>query len=322
MAQKLHEWGPSNVDTLLTLVREAVMKSGEYLHDQIFSAIPLFDYLNRKGKITMQGGASILVPLLYGKNSTFKAYSGDDVIDTQGTEGMTMAQEQWRSMAGSVTLIGDELRKIAGPEKLKDYAEAKIMQAMASARDALAIEMWKSSRAAKSVNPLPTLVDSTGTIHEINSSTSSWWAAQETSGGDFTTRGISDMRTLRNNIAKQGQGGVRLPDYVLTTQTVHELYEASQLPSYRYTRSDDPDASHPTLKWSSAVVEFDPNCPSGELYMLNSEYLNFVVHSQADFKMGEFKEPTDQDVRSAKIIWMGNLVTSNRRRLGKLTGIS
>lgn len=322
MAQSLHSWGVSNIDTLLTLVREAVLKSGDYLHDQIFSAIPLLEYLNKKGKITMQGGASILVPLMYGKNSTFKAYSGDDVIDTQGTEGLTMAQAQWRNMGGTVTLIGDEMRKIAGPEKLKDYAQAKIMQAMASARDALAVDLWKSTQGAKNVVPMPLMVDSTGTIQEINSSTSSWWAAQEKSSGVFATQGLADMRTLRNDISKQGIGGARLPDYICTTQSVHEAYEASQLNSYRYGPSDTPDASHPSLKWSSAIVEFDPNCGSGELYMLNSEYLGFVVHSDADFKMGEFKEPVDQDVRSAKIIWMGNLTTTNRRRLGKMTDIS
>jgi hypothetical protein len=322
MAQKLHSWGEDNVDTLLTLVREAVLKSSEYLHDQVFTAIPLLDFMYKKGKITMQGGASILVPLMFGKNSTFKAYSGDDVIDTTGTEGLTMAQQPWRNMAGTVTLVGDELRKIAGPEKLKDYAQAKIMQAMMSARDSLAVNLWKSAQGAKDIVPLPLLVDSTGTIMEIASDTSSWWASQETAGGDFTTRGISDMRTLRNNLSKQGQSGVRLPDYVCTTQTIHELYEASQLPSYRYGPSDSPDASKPGLKWSSTVVEFDPNCPSGELYMLNSEYMGFVVHSAADFKMGEFKEPTDQDVKSAKILWMGNTITTNRRRLGKITGIS
>lgn len=196
------------------------------------------------------------------------------------------------------------------------------MQAMMSARDSLAIDLWKSTQGAKNVLPLPLLVDSTGTVQEINSSTSSWWAGQETASGTFATRGITDMRTLRNNISKQGQGGVRLPDYICTTQTVHEAYEASQLQSYRYGPSDMPDASHASLKWSSAIVEFDPNCPDGELYMLNSEYMGFVVHSDADFKMGEFKEPIDQDVRSAKVIWMGNTITTNRRRLGKLTGIS
>jgi len=322
MAQLLHTWGDGNIDTLLTLVREAVMKSAEYLHDQIFTSIPLFDYLNKKGKVTIQGGASILVPLLFGKNSTFKAYSGDDVLDTQGTEGLTMAQQQWRNLGGTVTLIGDEMRKIAGPEKLKDYAEAKIMQAMMSAKDALAIDLWASSQGAKKVLPLPLLVDSTGTVEDINASTSAWWGAQETASGVFVTQGITDMRTLRNNIAKQGQGGARLPDYVCTTQAVHELYEASQFSAYRYGPADVPDASHQALKWSSAIVEFDPNCPSGEMYMLNSEYMGFVVHGQADFKMGEFKEPVDQDVRSAKIIWMGNTITGNRRRLGKLTGIS
>ncbi len=38
--------------------------------------------------------------------------------------------------------------------------------------------------------------------------------------------------------------------------------------------------------------------------------------------MGEFQNPPQQDIHIAKLIWMGNLLTSNRRRLGKLTGIT
>lgn len=262
------------------------------------------------------------MPLLYGKNSTFKAYSGDDVLDTSGQEGMTMAQYPWRNMGGTIVIFGDELRQNMGQGKLFDLLKAKTMQAMMSARDAIAIDLFASSQGAKKVSALPVLVDATSTVADVNSTTNSWWQAQVATSGSFAARGLADMRSLRDDITRQGQQGVASPDYIVTTQLVSELYEASQASNIRYGSRDAADASFNGLKFSTAVIEFDPNIATGELYMLSSQSLEFCVHSEANWQVGDFKEPTDQDVRVAKVIWMGNLITKNRRRLGKLTGIT
>ena len=103
---------------------------------------------------------------------------------------------------------------------------------------------------------------------------------------------------------------------------VYELYERSQLPQMRYESRSQADASFGGLKFSGAVIDHDPNVATGEMYLLSSDALEFVVHSAANWDVGEFREPTDQDVRSAKVLWMGNLVAKNRRRLGKLTCIT
>ena len=79
------------VDALLATTRSILLKSKDYFNDAIFSHIPLLDFLNKSGKIKRQGGASILVPIVFGKNGSFKAYNKDDVIDVTGTEGLTLA---------------------------------------------------------------------------------------------------------------------------------------------------------------------------------------------------------------------------------------
>ena len=319
---KLFTQGPSNVDSLLATTKSVIADSREYLNDAIFGSIPLLNWLNKKALVTKQGGASILVPLLYGKNSTFKAYSGDDVLDTSGQEGMTMAQYPWRNYGGTIVIYGDELRQNMGQGKLFDLLKAKTMQAMMSARDTLAIDLFASSQGAKKVSALPVLVDTTSTVADVNSSTNSWWQAQVAASGSFPARGLADMRDLRDDIIRQGQQAVSAPDLILTTQLVKELYEASQASNIRYGPRDEADASFSGLKFSTGMMEFDPNAATGELYMLSSSALEFVVHSEANWNVGDFKDPTDQDVRVAKVIWMGNLITKNRRRLGKLTGIT
>lgn len=318
----LHTKGPANVDSLLATTRELILESKELLNDAIFNKIPLLNWLNTKARVSKQGGASILIPLLYGKNNTFAAYNGDDIISTQGQEGMTMAQFPWRNIAGTIKYNGDEIRQNAGQGKLKDLAKAKVVQAMMSAKDKLSTDLNASTQASKAVSCLPVLVDATSTVADINSTTYSWWGAQVTASGSFAARGLADLRTLRDNIMQNGQGGTSAPDYYLTTALVKQYYEASQVPQLRYENNSAADASFDNLKFSAGVMEFDPNVASGELYALNSESLEFVVHSDADWAMGEFIEPANQDAKIAKLIWMGNLCTNNRRKLGKLTGVT
>ena len=321
-SSKLFTYGPDYVDSLLTTTKSVMLQMGEYLNDAVFSKIPILRYLEDKARVTKQGGASILVAHLTGANDTFAAYSKDDTFNTMGQEGMTLSQATWRNYGGTIRLLGDETRQNAGSGKLHDLMKAKVQQAMLSARDRLAIDLHASTQAAKAIQTLVTLIDATSTIQEINSTSNSYWQAQVTASGVFAAQGIANMRTLRDNIAKQGQGGAPLPDMILTTQTVAELYEASQLSALRYRPADSRDASQERMVWGGAPVVFDPNCASGVLYMLSSDALQFVVHSDANWKIGDFIEPSSQDAKIAKVIWMGNLVTNNRRRLGKLTGIS
>ena len=318
----LHTWGPGYIDTLLTTTKEAVLKSKEFLNDAIFSAIPTLNWLNSKSRITKQGGASILVPLLYGKNGTFKAYAGDDILDTSGQEGMTMAQYTWRNYGGTIKYTGGEIR-MNGAEKLQDLAKAKIIQAQMSAKDKLASDLFASTQVAKAVSCLPVLVDATSTVAQIDSGTYSWWQAQVNAAvGSFSTNGLTKMRDTRDDIALTTQKGGSLPDGIFTTQLIAELYEASQVPALRYGTGDDMDAGKARLLFAGAKVEMDPNIATGEMYMLPSDSVEFVVHSAADWDIGDFQKPPTQDVYIAQVIWMGNLVTNNRRRLGKLTGIT
>lgn len=322
MAASYFSYGPANVDTLLTTTRETILAGKEFFNDAIFSKATLLRHLNEKSKITKQGGSNIILPLMFGKNNTFKAYAGDDVFDTTGQEGLTMASFTWRNYGGTIKYTGEEIRQ-NGAEKLTDLAKAKIKQATMSAKDKLNGDFFASSQATKAVSCLPILVDATSSVGGINSTTYSWWQANVVSSvGSFALNGLDKLRDVRDDAALVGQEGGSVPDLYLTTQLIKEYYEASQLPSYRYAKSDRADAGHMELGFSGGVVDMDPNCASGEMYVLPTENLEFVCHSGAQWDISPFQKPVAQDVYVAQMIWMGNLVTNNRRRLAKLTGIT
>ena len=73
--------GNSNFDEILsTTLKNYVPK----LTDNIFSARPLFYALTNGQTIRrISGGAKIVVPIIYGTNSTAGSYSGTDTIDVR-----------------------------------------------------------------------------------------------------------------------------------------------------------------------------------------------------------------------------------------------
>ena len=75
------------------------------------------------------------------------------------------------------------------------------------------------------------------------------------------------------------------------------------------------------LLFKSSPMVFDSQATAGVMYFLNSDVLEFVINSGTNFSMTDWEKPADQDLRVAQILFAGDLITTNRRKLGKLTGI-
>ena len=58
--------------------------------------------------------------------------------------------------------------------------------------------------------------------------------------------------------------------------------------------------------------------PDGHMYFLNTEYLKLVVHQDANMTQMAEKSILDQDAVVITLLWMGNLVCSNRALQGVL----
>lgn len=314
----LFTYGPSNVDSLLSTTLSAVRKK---MADNIFTRIPLFNWLKQKSKITENGGASVVCPVMFGKNSTAKPYSGYGIIDTTPQEGMTAAQYAWKQYAATVSISGLEEQQNRGDKAIIKLLEAKVKQAEMSLRDKLDVDMWATSTATNAILALPTIVDTTTSIGDISKSSNSWWQAQVTASGSFAARGLSDLRSLWNTIINNSVDG-RSGDFICSAQSPYEFYEGTLQPQQRFDNAAMASAGFETLKYKSAIWTFDTNTPSGNLFVLQSGNLELVVSSGRDFVNSPFIKPANQDAKVSQILLMCALVSDNIRRLGKLTGIT
>jgi hypothetical protein len=270
----------------------------------------------------LDGGESIVEHLLFEQNSTVDSYAGAEIIDTTLQEGHTIARYLWKQYAGTVGITGLERRSNMGEAQLINLLEAKITQLEMSLRDRMSVDSFSdgTGNGGKNLGGLELLVDGTGsdTVGGLSSATFTWWRSTETASGSFAAQGLDDMRTLYNTLSF----GNDKPDFITTTQTVFESYEKVLQPQERYVNTKAANSGFQNLTFKSVPVVFDRDCTSGVMYMLNSKYVSFVVHRDADMMTTPFVSPENQDVTTSKLLFQGNITTNNRRKLGKLTGIT
>lgn len=321
MADLLFSWNPGTVATLLTTTMEN--RDITEVQDAVFSKLVLLDYLTKKNKVTRSGGASIIVPIRQSANSTAGFYDGYQTITTTPQENETAGQYTWKQAAASVSVSGRESRiQNNGKYAVIDLVKQKIKDAEASLRNTINTALFAASPGSTDIGSLVTSIDATSTIGDINSTTYSFWQATSTASGSFAAQGLSDMRTLWNTLEQRSMDTPTPTDLILTTSAIYNFYEGSLVPQQRYTNSSTADASFENLKFRSAPVKYDSQATSGVMYFLNSDVMELDIHSGTDFIMTEWVKPANQDARVAQFLVALELVIKNRRKLGKLTGIT
>jgi len=318
----------TSTDRFDEIVSTTLRNYRDTLVDNVTRKIFLIDWLKRKGKMRIvPGGEEIIVPVLYAFNDTVKSYSGYEVIDIIPQEGIGNARYVWKQTAGAVTISGKEMRQNSGEYQIINLLKAKTSQLELSFANWFNQKLFLdgTGNSSKDIDGLALIVSTagTGTVGGIVSGTYTWWKNyQATSTGSSYNALLSGMRTGYNTISK----GVDFPDIGITTQTVFEAYEGLLVATVNYAiglvDSRTADYGFQNLKFKGMTLSWDADCTSAAMYMLNSNYLELVTHRDANFELQPFTKPDNQDAKSALMLWMGNLVTSNRARQGVIHTIS
>lgn len=199
--------------------------------------------------------------------------------------------------------------------------------------------------------PLPALVDASPTrsveIGSINGNTEAWWRNQAVAFSGSTFAAYKQKKgQLYNNVSRGPFGN---PDLIVSDQRTWELYFNSLEAKERYVNEDKRSidvlggAGEDQLKYRGAVHIWDEVVPdagtstataeteigkgdsigtyladgnNGTEYHLNSQAMEYIVHDARDWVTTPFVKPVGQDARTAQILFMGQLVVNNRRKLG------
>ena len=312
--------GNSNFDEILsTTLKNYIPK----LTDNIFSARPLFYALTNGQTIRrISGGAKIVVPVIYGTNSTAGSYDGTDTISTTAQTGISAAEYSWKQYAATVTISGIEEAKNNGEAQIRDLLEGKIFQTQETVIENMNTMFFGNGtgNSSKDWLGLSALVGSTGSPGGIDATDAdnSWWRSAVTNQGSAAIT-LASMATLYNNCSV----GNDQPTIGITGQNQYEAYEALLVDQIRYTDTDMADGGFQNLLFKGCPLTFDGTLEGeGKLYFLNTKYLQLVAHSDVWFKPTPFVRPTNQDAVYSQLLCYGELTTSNRARQGLMYGIT
>ncbi len=277
---------------------------------------------HRRGSVMLQGGESIRGNAMLSLNNTAKRIANYTPINLTPQENASIAQIEWRSIAASITIADEELLKNqASDTQITNLLTEKTKSAMTAVEDKLSSDMFSDGTETNQVTGLEAAVLNSGTYAQINSTTNPQWKADvTTSVGAFATNGKTNMYEMINTISF----GIKKPDLLVTTQSIFESYHNTLDDQIRYTSTRVLDGAGVLLDFSGVPVIFDRDCPSGTMYALNSDNIYWVGMRGADATVKPFVDatPNGQLAKVALIHLMGNLFVNERRKLGKLTGIT
>lgn len=314
--------------TFTELVATTLRKHKKETVDNVSNHNALLSRIMKK-KRTLDGGTSIVTPLEYAENSTYIRFSGYDPLNTSASDVLSAAEFQWRQIALAVVTNGTELRANSGSSQLVDLVKSRIKNAIKTFKNNFSVDVYSDGTLPNQINGLQALVADagTGTIGGIDSSTWTFWqnkvqsaAAPIQGGGAITVSSTTIENDLMLPLWMELTRGDDKPDLIIASNDYFQLYEKSQIAFKQYTSSNSAQGGFISLKYKTADVIFDggSGIPNAHMYFLNTDYINLVVHSQANLEVMDDRVPYNQDAAVIPIIWQGNLEVTNRGLQGVL----
>jgi hypothetical protein len=310
------------------LVTTTFRKHRKDIKDAVSKNNAMLKYIVANGNVKHEdGGLSIVEPLDYAQNGTYQRYSGYDTLNIGASDVISAAEYQWRQIAINVVANGQELRTNNGGSRIINLAKSRTKNAIRTFKNNFSVDLYSDGTLANQINGLQALVSDagTGTVGGIDSSTWAFWknqvqsAASPIQGGgavtvSATTIELQMMLPLWLALVR----GDDRPDLWVMDNNYFAFYEASQQSIKRYTKSDTANGGFMELEYKGKPVIFDggSGIPSNHGYALNLDYLYLVAHSEADMTVMDEMKPVNQDAVVIPILWMGNLVCSNRMLQG------
>ena len=310
------------------LVATVLRERRKEVADNVLNHNALLRHLNERGNADpVDGGRTLVEPLEYAENSTFKYYSGYEVLDTTPVDIIDAAEYDWKQAAVVVSMSGLERRRASGRNALVNLLDKKIKNAEKTMQNNLSDGIYSdgTGTGGKQITGLQSLVadaPTSGTVGGINRANFSFWQnnvvdVTTDAGGAASASTIPiAMRLLWLEVLR----GMDRPDVIVAGSTYFQHYWDSLTDIQRITSDADAKAGFRSIGFNgpggSAPVMYDPDCSETRMYFLNTDYLYWRPHRDANIEPLENRNSFNQDAFVVPVIFMGNLTMSNAARQG------
>lgn len=305
------------------LVATTIRNRQKEFADNVTNHNALLMRLESKGNIRMtDGGRSILEEIEWDENSTASFYAGYEVLDTTPQDVLSGAEFDWKQASTTVTANGLETRTInKGEAATAALLGSRITNAMHSMKNLMAERVYSdgTADAGKEIGGLQLLIADDPTtstvIGGINQNTFTFWRNKAVSNAAITTTNIT---SLMNTLWIQLLRGADKPDLIMADQNLYTTYEAALQQQQRFMSPETGAAGFESLKYKTADVVYDDQCPANHMYFINTDYLYLRVDPDTNYEPVEERASVNQDAIVIPILWTGNMTTCIRRLQGVL----
>lgn len=321
--------GQSTLFTVFTeLVTTTYRNHKKEVSDNVSEHNALYRRLTTKGRVRREdGGLSIVEPLDYAENSTYQRYSGYDPLNVAASDVLSAAEFPWRQQAVHVTASGLEIRSNSGENRIINLVKSRIKNAQRTMANNLSEDFYSSGSLTNQIGGLQSLIADagTGTVGGINSSTFTFWqntlqsAAAPLQGGGAITPSATTIESLMLPLYLRTTRGADTADLIVASEDYFTFYEQSQTSLKRYAPDDSGKGGMVAMKYKTADVFFDSTASgiaAAHAYFINTDYMEVVVHQDADMEIMPEMRAINQDAIVIPVIHQSNLTISNRKRQG------
>ena len=276
------------------------------------------------------GGESIQQQLAYAENSTFQYYSGYETLDVSASDTLTSASYDWKQAVVYITISGLERRQNSGEAQIIDLITSRTKVAMMTMANNINVGLYSdgTGSSGKQIGGLQLIVaddPTTGTVGSIDAATQTFWrnvAYDATTDGGAAASSSNTIKYM-NTVYNQLTRGTDKPNLIVADQNYYNFYQQALQSIQRVNVNEGAVAKMASsgfaaLDYLGVPVVLDNDIPTNHMYFLNTNYLEFCAHENANFTPGEMDKPINQDAMVMPILFMGILTCSNRSLQGVL----
>lgn len=314
---------PNLSEIITTTLRN---RSGK-LADNVTKNNALLRRLSEKGKVKpVSGGRTIVQELEYAENSTYKRYSGYELLDIDVSDVFSAAEFNYAQAAVAVSISGLELLQNSGKEQVIDLLESRIGNAERTMQNNISTDCYSDGTASggKQIGGLQLLVADTptsGTVGGIDRATWTFWQNESFSGVTDGGAAVAaaNIQSYMNRVYLNVSRGTDRTDLIIADNNYFRFYWESLQAIQRISSDNMGKAGFMSLKFMDADVVFDGGyqgtsggSPANHMYFLNTNYIYFRPHRDRNMvPLDPDRFATNQDAMVKLIAFAGNMTLAN-----------
>jgi hypothetical protein len=324
---------PANTNVLVSTTLPKLQKT---VIDQFFSATPFLWFLREQNRVKpWEGGDTLEIPLLFNENVMAKDYQSYETMDLKPPEGITTSI--WGMVHYRVPIMYSRSMAAAnrGASAIVDLIGTLRDQARLSLSKYINTDLFvESGFSTTKINSIYHLVEEVAPASQaqicggIDKGTYTWWRSQyltATSAEQDAGRDI--LYKIRELYVTCGDGA-DTPDLALCDDYTYINLEQTLQTAVRFVNPRAVDWGFENVTYKGMTIFFDKSINDdaangdgdGSLFMLNTKYLNLYIGTDANFRIVPPEWDFKQDAFVGGILVDLQLVCTQMRRQGALTG--